>query len=244
MNQKDLIKYALIALGAYLIYEYIQKNGGLSGIFGTTAAAGTGPTPNVTGTGQTPAQIAAAAAAAKAASDAAAAAASGNAAAAAAAQKAVADAAAAQQAANLAAAAAAQKAASDAAAAAASHPCPDIMTWNGQNCVCPPGYLLGATTNTCVPQLVSQQMVTAAGTSDGLSMDQWCYEYTAVTGQQCPLDPGSITAQQYIDAGVQGDRSTPTNISTWLSFMNVYGGANLSGLRGLGAMRYTPAWLM
>ncbi len=43
MNQKDLIKYALIALGAYLIYEYIQKNGGISGIFGTTAAAGTGP---------------------------------------------------------------------------------------------------------------------------------------------------------------------------------------------------------
>ncbi len=45
MNQKDLIKYALIAIGAYLIYEYIQKNGGLSGIFGTTAAAGTGPKP-------------------------------------------------------------------------------------------------------------------------------------------------------------------------------------------------------
>jgi hypothetical protein len=43
MNSKDLIKYGLIALGAYLIYEYIQKNGGLSGIFGTTAAAGTTP---------------------------------------------------------------------------------------------------------------------------------------------------------------------------------------------------------
>ncbi len=40
MNSKDLIKYGLIALGAYLIYEYIQKNGGLSGIFGSTAAAG------------------------------------------------------------------------------------------------------------------------------------------------------------------------------------------------------------
>ncbi len=60
MNQKDLIKYALIAIGAYLIYEYIQKNGGLSGIFGTTAAAGT------TGT-LTAAQIAAANAAAAAA---------------------------------------------------------------------------------------------------------------------------------------------------------------------------------
>ncbi len=32
MNQKDLIKYALIAIGAYLIYEYIQKNGGISGL--------------------------------------------------------------------------------------------------------------------------------------------------------------------------------------------------------------------
>jgi hypothetical protein len=65
MNQKDLIKYALIALGAYLIYEYIQKNGGLSGIFGTTAAAG--------GTGTLTAAQIAAAAAAKAAADAAAA---------------------------------------------------------------------------------------------------------------------------------------------------------------------------
>jgi hypothetical protein len=62
MNSKDLIKYGLIALGAYLIYEYIQKNGGLSGIFGTTAAAG--------GTGTlTAAQIAAANAAAAAAAN-------------------------------------------------------------------------------------------------------------------------------------------------------------------------------
>jgi hypothetical protein len=43
MNQKDLIKYGLIALGVYLIYEYIQKNGGISGLFGTTVSAGTGP---------------------------------------------------------------------------------------------------------------------------------------------------------------------------------------------------------
>ena len=43
MNQKDLIKYGLLALGAYLIWEYIQKNGGISGLFGTTAAAGTIP---------------------------------------------------------------------------------------------------------------------------------------------------------------------------------------------------------
>jgi hypothetical protein len=47
MNQKDLIKYGLLALGAYLIWEYIQKNGGISGLFGTTAAAG--PIPIVPG---------------------------------------------------------------------------------------------------------------------------------------------------------------------------------------------------
>jgi hypothetical protein len=47
---KDLIKYGLIALGAYLIYQYIQKNGGISGLFGTTAAAA-GPIPIIpTGT--------------------------------------------------------------------------------------------------------------------------------------------------------------------------------------------------
>jgi hypothetical protein len=43
MNQKDLIKYALIALGVYLIYEYLQKNGGLAAVFGTTV----GPSPVV-----------------------------------------------------------------------------------------------------------------------------------------------------------------------------------------------------
>jgi hypothetical protein len=43
MNSKDLLKYALIAVGAYLIYEYLQKNGGISGLFGSTASAGTTP---------------------------------------------------------------------------------------------------------------------------------------------------------------------------------------------------------
>ena len=52
---KDLIKYGLLALGAYLVWKYIEDNGGLSAVLGTTAAAGT--------TTQTPAQIAAAAAA-------------------------------------------------------------------------------------------------------------------------------------------------------------------------------------
>src|SRR5271166_12897 len=53
---KDIIKYGLLALGAYLIYKYIEDNGGLSAVLGGTAAAAT----------QTPAQIAAAAAVAAA----------------------------------------------------------------------------------------------------------------------------------------------------------------------------------
>jgi hypothetical protein len=46
MNQKDLIKYGLLALGAYLIYKYIQDHGGIEGLLGTTALAT--PQPAVT----------------------------------------------------------------------------------------------------------------------------------------------------------------------------------------------------
>jgi hypothetical protein len=251
------VKYGILVVvggvGVYLLWKgnYFQQ--WFPSLFGPSTPATT-PTP----TGQTPAQIAAAAAAAKAASDAAAAAASGNAAALAAAQKAASVAAAAKAAAD--AAAAATQAANTAAAAKAAaanqpvtHTCPDIMTWNAAEnaCVCPLGYLLGATTNTCVPQLVSQQMVTAAGASDGLSMDEWCYEFTAVTGQQCPIDPGSIDPGVYHDAGVQladgspGDRSTPTSIQTWLAIMqNQAPSAGLSGLQGLAALRVANAWLV
>ena len=61
MDQKDLIKYGLIAIGAYLIYKYVEANGGLSAVLGTTAAAA----PLPAGTTVTPAQVAAALAAAK-----------------------------------------------------------------------------------------------------------------------------------------------------------------------------------
>ena len=262
------VKYGILivvgGVGVYLIWKggYFQQ--WFPSLFGPAT-----PTPSTTPgtTGQTPAQIAAAAAAAKAASDAAAAAASGNAAALAAAQKAASDAAAAKAAADAAAAqqaaqnAAAAKAAVDLAAAAkaaaanqpATHTCPDIMTWNDAEgaCVCPPGYLLGATTNTCVPQLISAQMVTAAGTSDGLSTDEWCFYYQKITGNDCPIDPGSIDPQVYHDAGVQladgspGDRSTPTSIQTWLAIMqNQAPSAGLSGLAGLAALRVANAWLV
>jgi hypothetical protein len=39
MEQKDLIKYGLIALGAYLIYKYIEDNGGLSAVLSGTPLA-------------------------------------------------------------------------------------------------------------------------------------------------------------------------------------------------------------
>ncbi len=99
-------------------------------------------------------------------------------------------------------------------------------------------------------QLVSQQMVALAGSSDGLSLDQWCFEYTAATGNQCPFDPGEILPQEFIDAGVVntdgsgGDRTTPTSISTWLAFVNLKApGAGISGLQGLAALHVANAWL-
>lgn len=41
MDEKQIIKWGLIALGAYLVWEYIQTNGGLSAVLGTTATAAT-----------------------------------------------------------------------------------------------------------------------------------------------------------------------------------------------------------
>ena len=41
MNQKDLIKWGLLALGAYLIYRYIEEQGGISNLFGATTGTGT-----------------------------------------------------------------------------------------------------------------------------------------------------------------------------------------------------------
>jgi hypothetical protein len=41
VNQKDLIKYALIALGAYLVYQYIQSKGGFAAVLGTATGTGT-----------------------------------------------------------------------------------------------------------------------------------------------------------------------------------------------------------
>lgn len=120
-----------------------------------------------------------------------------------------------------------------------------------------PGWSLNAqgqcapTPATSPTQLISQQMVAQAGKSNGLSLDEWCYEYTAVTGQQCPFDPGNILPQEFNDAGVHlddgtiGDRTTPTSIDTWLAFVNLKApGSGISGLSGLAALHVANAWLV
>jgi hypothetical protein len=38
MNQKELIKYGLIALGAYLVWKYVQDHGGIEGLLGTSVS--------------------------------------------------------------------------------------------------------------------------------------------------------------------------------------------------------------
>jgi hypothetical protein len=39
MDEKEIIKWGLIALGLYLVYEYIESNGGLSAVLTGTGAA-------------------------------------------------------------------------------------------------------------------------------------------------------------------------------------------------------------
>ena len=41
MDEKEIIKWGLIALGLYLVYEYIESNGGLSAVLTGTGAAAT-----------------------------------------------------------------------------------------------------------------------------------------------------------------------------------------------------------
>ncbi len=137
------------------------------------------------------------------------------------------------------------------AAPAATHNCPPGMTWNAANndCEAPASQNLNyCQTNTpgwsvqnglCLPDPTptaptptTQKMVQAAGMSDGLSLDQWCFYYTQVTGQPCPRDPGDIIAAagDPSPSFPQG-RATPIDIGTWLAFMN-QNGAGLSGLYG------------
>jgi hypothetical protein len=223
MNQKDILKWGLLALGAYLVYKYIQENGGVSGLFGTTAAGapplGTTPTtiaPTVTHPATTPSTPPVPPPATPANT-----------------QPVVGQ---------------IMYGANNTQWRWTGSNWQQIQPAPPAPVTCGPG--LVNQNGVCVPAPpVSQQMVALAGKSDGLSLDQWCYYYTQATGLDCPFDPGNITPQAFNDAGVQlidgtiGDRSTPTSVSTWLAFAQL--NAPQLSLTGLGAMpRFTPSWLM
>lgn len=116
---------------------------------------------------------------------------------------------------------------------------PDVAGKLPTNCdTNTPGWALDTNGN-CVPipaadtRTVSQKMVAAAGMSTGLSTDEWCYYYSQVTGNDCPVDPGSITYDS-------GDRTSPIDIGTWLGLMNQSG----AGLSGLGDVSAVSPWLI
>jgi hypothetical protein len=103
-------------------------------------------------------------------------------------------------------------------------------------------YQNGECLETPAVQTISEKMVAAAGMSDGLNMDQWCYYYTQVTGNACPRDPGEIIAAAGDNppSFPQG-RDTLMDVNTWLAFMN-QDGAGLTGI-GLAALHVANAWL-
>jgi hypothetical protein len=90
------------------------------------------------------------------------------------------------------------------------------------------------------PLPISQQMLNLAGTNS-LDMFQWAYYFTQLTGQPSPVDPNAIGPNVYAGAGIV-DSSTPTDVGTWLAIMQNQ--APQLGLMGLGVVRFTPSWLM
>jgi hypothetical protein len=241
VNSKDLIKYGLLALGAYLIWKYVQDHGGISGLFGTTAAAGTTGL-NANGTavlnqvlGQLHISPSVAASL------------------------------------NLTSSQIALLNSTTIPTGQVPGPgflselafTPAQMSiLSGAPYIGPVGGTLPVgstipstpvstpppfTTPTPAPIVqpvtlaptVSQKMLAAAGTNS-LNMDQWCFYYSAATGNGCPVDPGSIDPSVYAGAGIV-DRTTPTDVGTWIAIMQNQ--APQLGLMGLGA-RFTPAWLM
>jgi hypothetical protein len=228
---KDLIKYGLIALGAYLIYEYIQKNGcgaqqlsiiqllTTTGIVLTSAqqaaiCAGPGEQLNLSSI-LTPAQMA-------------------------------------QYNTYGAAKSAANPPISPltsvlppSATAVIATPVGTVQTINGQQYRWNGSAWLNQTpanqppAAAPAPLAISQQMLNLAGTNS-LDMFQWAYYFTQLTGQPSPVDPNAIDPNVYAGAGIV-DSSTPTDVGTWLAIMQNQ--APQLGLMGLGA-RFTPAWLM
>jgi hypothetical protein len=241
MDQKELVKWGLIALGAYLIYKYIEDNGGLSAVLGTGAAAST----------TTPAQVASTATSTSATSPPAGA----------------------TTPATPPASTPVGTTSKDAAgnlytwngSAWAFTPvtCPTgqhllngvctpytTSTSSASSPPCPSGQVLVngvCTTEPTGATLISQQMLnaaTAAGEPNNLDMDQWDYYYQMVTGNAFPVDPGSIAPGVYAGAGIV-DRTTPTDIGTWLAIMqNQAPQLGLSGMSAFSIPRFTPPWMV
>ena len=233
MNSKDLIKYGLLALGAYLIWKYIEDNGGLSNVLGTGAAASTGT--------QTAAQIAAASALVPGA----------------------------KTPPTPPASTPVGTTSKDAVGnvytwngsawivtpitcPTGQHPlngvCTPYATSTTPTNPCPNGTMVNGvcTTEPAMSSLVSQQMLnaaTASGNPNSLDIDQWNYFYQMVTGNAFPVDPGSIAPGVYAGAGIV-DRTTPTDIGTWLAIMQNQ--APQLGLTGMGAFSipHVPAWMV
>ena len=218
MDQKQLIKYALIGLGVYLVYEYLQAHGGLAGFLGSVTGIGTGTTGAVPGAGASTGP--------------------------------------------------------GAPAVTAPHPggwmptdyvpcVGGVAVWNSGpdantaqyrstpqsaalvKCAMPAATGAGTSSGAPTPagSTVSQKMQAAAG-ANSFNFDQWCYYYTQVTGQPCPVDPGSIDPSVYQGAGIV-DRTTPTDVNTWLAIIQSQApSAGVSGLPAAWGHAYTPAWLM
>lgn len=87
------------------------------------------------------------------------------------------------------------------------------------------------TPNPPPPIPISQQMGNLAGGNNLLTMDQWCFYFTQITGLPCPRDPGDIIAAAGPNppSFPQG-RDTPIDVGTWLAFMNQGTNAGISGL--------------
>lgn len=270
MNQKDLIKYGLLALGAYLIYKYVQDHGGIEGMFGSLTGGDVAGTKAVADAAADKANVLVAAAAAN----------PNDAVAAAAAKKAVDD-------------AAALKAIADKTAAEGrfilTTPLPmRVACWNGTyaaslaNCPAAPAPAIGKT-----PAEIAAETAQAAKTQlynslVGQGVDpstaQTYIDHCGANGQcdatyylqmlqQAALgvpnmmrltDVGGIlfNADQWQYYRAQGggadldvgdiftDRTARIHASEFNAGLNNFlAGGGISGW-GMGAVRYTPAWLM
>ena len=271
MDEKEIIKWGLIALGAYLIYEYIQQQGGLTNVLaGSTTGTGSGTSSALTANGSAvlnalmiqaavpplPASVVTSLAL--------------NAT-----QAGILNAAQIPANPETAAALFAQLNLTETQMSLIlrytaslqptgpemqSHTAPtNTQTTTGPT-ACPMGQVLqGGVCVTAPPAsqpalLMSQQVLnaaTAAGEPNNLNIDQWNFYYQQISGQQVSLP--DIPTSVYTSAGVQPnadgsgpDNTSPMPVSTWLAIMQLeMPQLGLSGFRGgMGTFaKYRPHWL-